>query len=113
MKIDRETSLKIKKLASNMPEYVEPFKERKLIHKKDVVEHYGVTPEELKDQKEITTTEYTGKRLIDVKVHEKRMRNAYKDNPETGIREYMVKINTMKFKKPSLWRRIKHRLNAI
>ena len=98
-KINKEVRLKVAKMASKMPVYHERFGVRKLISKKDAQLNYEVPADQLNKIKSLTVVENNGARLIDAKVHEKRMLNAIKKDPIKGYRNYLDKFNTMEFKR--------------
>ncbi len=109
-KLTNDQRRAIREVANVLPHYYETFHQRKHIHSKDI-ETKDIAPEDYDKNKQYQASFYNGKRLVDAKLHFKRMCNAWKDEGKEGYRQYLIKFNKKEFKHVNWWDRLFYKLN--
>ena len=111
-KLDNETKRMIRSVSIALPNYYEPYIQKKIIHHKDIETNDMLKEgEELNKDSSYTANFRDGKRLVDSKLHYKRMCNAWKEGGQEGYRAYLIEFNKKEFKHASLWNRFLSKLN--
>ncbi len=110
MKLDNKTKKMIRKVADCLPIYYERFHQRKHIHSKEI-EMLDIIPENYQKDKQYQASFYDGKRLVDSKLHYKRLCNAWKKGGSEEYRKYLKEFSQKSFKSLTLWGKFLMKMN--
>lgn len=101
----------LREVAKVLPKYYEFYQQKKIIHHKDIKTNNFEPKEGLNQLSTYLANWKDGKRLIDNKMHFKRMCDAWKKNGKEGYRRYLIDLNNKKFQHANWYDRLLSKFN--
>ena len=105
-KLTNETKQMLRRIAKRLPVYVENHNQVKHIHEKDIESRGMVKPKDYDKNKQYQASFKDGERLVDEKLHFKRLCSAWKKGGSKKYRKYLTKFSQNEFRELNWWEKL-------